>query len=28
MIFGGSDIELKSITEEEGEKNADAVNIP
>jgi hypothetical protein len=28
MIFGGSGIELKTITEEEGEKIADAVNIP
>jgi tetratricopeptide (TPR) repeat protein len=28
MIFGGSGIELKIITEEEGEKIADAVNIP
>ena len=27
MIFGGSGIELKTITEEEGEKIADAVNI-
>ena len=28
MIFGGSGIELKTITEEEGKKIADAVNIP
>jgi hypothetical protein len=28
MIFGGSGIELKTITGEEGEKIADAVNIP
>jgi len=28
MIFAGSGIELKTITEEEGEKIADAVNIP
>jgi hypothetical protein len=28
MIFGGSGIELKTITEEEGEKIADAVNLP
>lgn len=28
MIFGGSGIELKSITEEEGKRIADAVNLP